>query len=267
MVVLLTILVGGAWWGWNSLINSSAGPTCVEQQLPNNRLVPKQVSVNVYNGGARAGTAAKVAELLPQTRLPRRQGRQRTQRQQGRRRRAPRQRHQRPRAPTGRRPTGPKARPRSRRPRQPHRRPSRRHQVHATQRQGPGLHRRPRRHPRLPPRHLHPPTHPQGPKPQLTLPDPHTGFTHRAPSSEPTVRVALACSRVGPVGCWKSITRSTVLPLADWRQSAPARVAPACSASGFSEIRGLVRRTSRPGGRLGRRRGGGGRSGRGAGWG
>jgi len=64
MVVLLTILVGGAWWGWNSLINSSAGPTCVEQQLPNNRLVPKQVSVNVYNGGAKAGTAAAVAEVL-----------------------------------------------------------------------------------------------------------------------------------------------------------------------------------------------------------
>ncbi len=64
MVVLLAILVGGAWWGWNSLINTSAGPTCVEQQLENNRLVPKQVSVNVYNGGAKAGTAAKVADLL-----------------------------------------------------------------------------------------------------------------------------------------------------------------------------------------------------------
>ena len=64
MVILLGILVGGAWWGWNSLVNSSAEPTCVEQTLPNNRLVPKQVVVNVYNGGAKAGTAAAVAELL-----------------------------------------------------------------------------------------------------------------------------------------------------------------------------------------------------------
>ncbi|MFI7060336.1 LytR C-terminal domain-containing protein [Kribbella sp. NPDC050124] len=64
MVILLAVLVGGAWWGWNSLINSSAEPTCVEQKLPNNRLVPKQVVVNVYNGGAKAGTAASVAEVL-----------------------------------------------------------------------------------------------------------------------------------------------------------------------------------------------------------
>ena len=64
MVILLGILVGGAWWGWNSLVNSSAEPTCVEQTLPNNRLVPKQVVVNVYNGGAKAGTAAAVAEQL-----------------------------------------------------------------------------------------------------------------------------------------------------------------------------------------------------------
>jgi len=64
MVVLLMMLVGGAWWGWNSLINSSAEPTCVNQKLPNNRLVPKQVVVNVYNGGAKAGTAAAVAEVL-----------------------------------------------------------------------------------------------------------------------------------------------------------------------------------------------------------
>jgi LytR cell envelope-related transcriptional attenuator len=64
MVVLLAILVGGAWWGWKSLSNSSAEPTCVEQKLPNNRLVPKQVVVNVYNGGAKAGTAGDVAETL-----------------------------------------------------------------------------------------------------------------------------------------------------------------------------------------------------------
>ena len=64
MVILLGILAGGGWWGWKSLINSSAEPTCVEQKLANNRLVPKQVVLNVYNGGARAGSAGRVADAL-----------------------------------------------------------------------------------------------------------------------------------------------------------------------------------------------------------
>lgn len=66
MVILLGILTGGGWWGWNSLVNSSAEPTCTEQKLANNRLVPKQVVLNVYNGGARAGSAGRVAEALKQ---------------------------------------------------------------------------------------------------------------------------------------------------------------------------------------------------------
>lgn len=64
MVVLLSVLVGGAWWGWNSLTRSSAEPNCVETKMANDRLTPKQVVVNVYNGGARAGTAAAVAQVL-----------------------------------------------------------------------------------------------------------------------------------------------------------------------------------------------------------
>ncbi|ONI67483.1 hypothetical protein BWI15_30645 [Kribbella sp. ALI-6-A] len=64
MVVLLGILFGGFWWGWNSLTNSSAEQNCVEQKLPNNRLVPKQVVLNIYNGGARAGSAARIGEEL-----------------------------------------------------------------------------------------------------------------------------------------------------------------------------------------------------------
>ncbi|MBB5981556.1 LytR C-terminal domain-containing protein [Kribbella solani] len=63
MVILLGILAGGGWWGWKA-ISSSADPTCVAQKLPNNRLVPKQVVLNVYNGGARAGSAGRVAEVL-----------------------------------------------------------------------------------------------------------------------------------------------------------------------------------------------------------
>jgi hypothetical protein len=64
MVVLLSVLVGGAWWGWNSLTQSSAEPNCVETKMANDRLTPKQVVVNVYNGGAKAGTAAAVAAVL-----------------------------------------------------------------------------------------------------------------------------------------------------------------------------------------------------------
>jgi hypothetical protein len=64
MVVLLGVLVGGAWWGWNSLTQSSAEPNCVDTKMANDRLTPKQVSVNVYNGGAKAGTAAAVAGIL-----------------------------------------------------------------------------------------------------------------------------------------------------------------------------------------------------------
>lgn len=64
LVVLLAVLVGGAWWGWNSLTESTAEPQCVMTQLPNNKLLPKNVVVNVYNGGAKAGTAKTVAALL-----------------------------------------------------------------------------------------------------------------------------------------------------------------------------------------------------------
>ncbi len=64
MAVLLSVLVGGAWWGWNSLTESTAGPNCVDTKMANDRLTPKQVVVNVYNGGAKAGTAAAVAGVL-----------------------------------------------------------------------------------------------------------------------------------------------------------------------------------------------------------
>ncbi|MEU4390657.1 LytR C-terminal domain-containing protein [Kribbella sp. NPDC023855] len=64
MVVLLGLLVGGAWWGWNSLTQSSAEQNCVDTLMPNDRLTSKQVVVNVYNGGAKAGTARAVAAVL-----------------------------------------------------------------------------------------------------------------------------------------------------------------------------------------------------------
>jgi hypothetical protein len=64
MVVLIAIVVGGVWWGWKSLSKSTADPNCVQQKLPNNRMVPDQVVINVYNGGAKAGTAAETAAVL-----------------------------------------------------------------------------------------------------------------------------------------------------------------------------------------------------------
>ena len=64
MVVLLGVLVGGAWWGWNSLTETSAEPQCTVTRLPNGKLTPKDVVVNVYNGGAPSGSAQRTANAL-----------------------------------------------------------------------------------------------------------------------------------------------------------------------------------------------------------
>lgn len=64
LLVLLGILAGGAWWGWNSLTESTAEPACEVKQLPNGRLTPNQVVLNVYNGGARSGTAGDTAAFM-----------------------------------------------------------------------------------------------------------------------------------------------------------------------------------------------------------
>lgn len=64
LVVLIGLLAGGAWWGWNSLTKSTAEPVCEMQQLPNGKLTPKQVEVNIYNAGAKDGTARATADVL-----------------------------------------------------------------------------------------------------------------------------------------------------------------------------------------------------------
>lgn len=64
LAILLGVLGGGAWWGWSSLTESTAEPQCVDTPLPNGSLTPKQVVVNVYNGGARSGRAAETAAVL-----------------------------------------------------------------------------------------------------------------------------------------------------------------------------------------------------------
>ncbi len=64
LLMLLGVLVGGGWWGWNSLTRGSAEPQCTMTQLPNNRLTPGNVVINVYNAGAKNGTAKATADLL-----------------------------------------------------------------------------------------------------------------------------------------------------------------------------------------------------------
>ena len=64
LVVLLGVLAGGAWWGWNSLTEVTAEQVCVDQPLPNKKLAPKQVVVNVFNGGAEGGSARNIGGQL-----------------------------------------------------------------------------------------------------------------------------------------------------------------------------------------------------------
>ena len=167
MVILLGILAGGGWWGWKSLINSSAEPTCVEQKLANNRLVPKQVVLNVYNGGAKAGSAQRVADALKKrgfniSKIANEPKGDKIDVVSIR----------------GASETAPemllvagqlnqKALLDRRRPHRPHRRPGHRRRLRLGEAQGPPLrHRRPERQ-RLPPRHPHPPTSPLRPEPEL----------------------------------------------------------------------------------------------------
>jgi hypothetical protein len=64
MLALLGVLVGGAWWGWNSLTEGNAEPQCTMTPLPDKKLTPGNVVINVYNAGAKSGTAAETAALL-----------------------------------------------------------------------------------------------------------------------------------------------------------------------------------------------------------
>jgi len=134
-VILLGILAGGGWWGWKSLVNSSAEQTCVQQKLANNRLVPKQVVLNVYNGGARAGSAQRVADVLKKRGFN--IGKVSNE-PKGNKVRSPNSAAS-PKPPPnhpGSRPAQPKSSPGRRRPHRPHRRPGHRRRLRSVRTQG-----------------------------------------------------------------------------------------------------------------------------------
>lgn len=64
MVMLLGILAGGSWWGWNKFRAGGSGPECYPVTLANKRLPANYVQVDVFNAGARTGAAATTGSEL-----------------------------------------------------------------------------------------------------------------------------------------------------------------------------------------------------------
>lgn len=67
LLVLLGVLVYGAWWGWTNVAAPPAPPqrvACVDQKVVKNQLKSSQVTVNVFNGGKARGLAGTVAQDL-----------------------------------------------------------------------------------------------------------------------------------------------------------------------------------------------------------
>ncbi len=67
LLILLGVLLYGAWWGYTNVIASVPPPApdpCVTQSLPKGQLKSSQVTVSVFNGGDRKGLAADVGRSL-----------------------------------------------------------------------------------------------------------------------------------------------------------------------------------------------------------
>lgn len=67
LLILLGVLLWGAWWGYNNVIAPvppAVPDPCVTQTLPKGQLKSSQVTVSVYNGGDRKGLAADVGRSL-----------------------------------------------------------------------------------------------------------------------------------------------------------------------------------------------------------
>lgn len=65
LILLVVIVVYGLWWGYSTVLKATAErpvPGCVTQSA--SAIVPAQINVRVYNGGATAGLAGKVATTL-----------------------------------------------------------------------------------------------------------------------------------------------------------------------------------------------------------
>jgi LytR cell envelope-related transcriptional attenuator len=67
LLVLLGVLLYGAWWGYRNIIQpvpKPPPPPCVEQAVPKGELKASQVTVKVYNGGDRRGLAGDIGRSL-----------------------------------------------------------------------------------------------------------------------------------------------------------------------------------------------------------
>ena len=79
MVVLLGVLLGAAYYGWNTIVNpgdnknsanpsgTKNSPTCTQKTIQKGSQIPAaEVRVNVYNAGSRSGLAGETLDLLVQ---------------------------------------------------------------------------------------------------------------------------------------------------------------------------------------------------------
>jgi hypothetical protein len=67
LLILLGVLLYGAWWGYNNVIAPVPPPApdpCVTQTVAKGQLKSSQVTVSVYNGGDKKGLAADVGRSL-----------------------------------------------------------------------------------------------------------------------------------------------------------------------------------------------------------
>ncbi len=67
LLLLLGVLLYGAWWGYNNIIQPvppAPEPPCVEQTLAKGQLKTSQITVRIFNGGDRKGLAAEVGRSL-----------------------------------------------------------------------------------------------------------------------------------------------------------------------------------------------------------
>jgi hypothetical protein len=67
LLILLGVLLYGAWWGYHNVIAPIPPPApqpCVTQSIAKGQLKSNQVTVSVYNGGDRKGLAADVGRAL-----------------------------------------------------------------------------------------------------------------------------------------------------------------------------------------------------------
>lgn len=67
LLILLGVLVWGAWWGYHNVIRPVPAPApapCVTQSVAKGQLKSSQVTVSVFNGGDRVGLAGDVGRTL-----------------------------------------------------------------------------------------------------------------------------------------------------------------------------------------------------------